>query len=53
MIVPQMGVGTFRLGGQTVIDSIKNALNAGYRAIDTAQIYNNEAEVGKQSMKVM
>ena len=47
MIVPQMGVGTFRLGGQTVIDSIKNALNAGYRAIDTAQIYGNEAEVGQ------
>lgn len=47
MIVPQFGVGTFRLSGQTVIDSIKNALSVGYRAIDTAQIYGNEAEVGQ------
>ncbi|MDQ9011444.1 2,5-didehydrogluconate reductase DkgB [Acinetobacter gerneri] len=46
MIVPQIGVGTFRLSGQTVIDSVKNALNVGYRAVDTAQIYGNEAEVG-------
>ncbi len=47
MIVPKFGVGTFRLSGQTVIDSVKNALSAGYRAIDTAQIYGNEAEVGQ------
>ena len=46
-IVPQFGVGTFRLSGQTVIDSVKNALDVGYRAIDTAQIYGNEAEVGQ------
>ncbi|WP_445116929.1 2,5-didehydrogluconate reductase DkgB [Acinetobacter sp. WZC-1] len=47
MIVPKFGVGTFRLSGQTVIDSIKTALNVGYRAVDTAQIYGNEAEVGQ------
>lgn len=47
MIVPQFGVGTFRLSGQTVIDSVKTALEVGYRAIDTAQIYENEAEVGQ------
>ncbi|ATO19180.1 2,5-didehydrogluconate reductase DkgB [Acinetobacter sp. LoGeW2-3] len=46
-IVPQMGVGTFRLSGQTVIDSVKTALEVGYRAVDTAQIYANEAEVGQ------
>lgn len=46
-IVPQFGVGTFRLTGQTVIDSVKNALEVGYRAVDTAQIYGNEAEVGQ------
>ncbi|KAF5297820.1 hypothetical protein FQR65_LT19678 [Abscondita terminalis] len=46
-IVPQFGVGTFRLSGQTVIDSVKNALDVGYRAVDTAQIYGNEAEVGQ------
>ena len=46
-IIPQFGVGTFRLTGQTVIDSVKNALDIGYRAVDTAQIYGNEADVGQ------
>ncbi|WP_439891524.1 2,5-didehydrogluconate reductase DkgB [Ralstonia sp. 25C] len=45
--VPVFGVGTFRLKGQTVIDSVRTALELGYRAIDTAQIYENEAEVGQ------
>jgi 2,5-diketo-D-gluconate reductase B len=30
-----------------VIDSVKNGLDVGYRVIDTAQIYGNEAEVGQ------
>ncbi|HHA2562664.1 TPA: 2,5-didehydrogluconate reductase DkgB, partial [Stenotrophomonas maltophilia] len=47
MSVPSFGVGTFRLTGQTVIDSVRNALDVGYRAVDTAQIYGNEAEVGQ------
>lgn len=46
-IVPQFGVGTFRLSGQTVINSVKTALEVGYNAVDTAQIYANEAEVGQ------
>lgn len=46
MIVPQFGIGTFRLTGDTVIHSVKTALELGYRAVDTAQIYGNEAEVG-------
>ena len=47
MTVPAFGLGTFRLKGQTVIDSVRDALELGYRAIDTAQIYDNEAEVGQ------
>jgi len=47
MSIPAFGLGTFRLKGQTVIDSVRNALEVGYRAIDTAQIYENEAEVGQ------
>lgn len=47
MTIPSFGVGTFRLNGQTVIDSVHNALDVGYRAVDTAQIYGNEAEVGQ------
>lgn len=47
MTLPAFGLGTFRLQGQTVIDSVRTALELGYRAIDTAQIYGNEAEVGR------
>jgi 2,5-diketo-D-gluconate reductase B len=47
MHMPLIGAGTFRLQGQTVIDSVANALALGYRHIDTAQIYGNEAEVGE------
>ncbi len=45
--IPPFGVGTFRLTGQAATDSVRNALEVGYRAIDTAQIYGNEAEVGQ------
>lgn len=45
--IPAFGLGTFRLQGQVVIDSVKNGLDVGYRVIDTAQIYGNEAEVGQ------
>lgn len=47
MTVPAFGLGTFRLKDQVVIDSVTNGLEVGYRVIDTAQIYGNEAEVGK------
>ncbi|NDZ17399.1 2,5-didehydrogluconate reductase DkgB [Variovorax sp. WS11] len=45
--IPRFGLGTFRLQGQTVIDSVENGLTLGYRLVDTAQIYGNEAEVGQ------
>lgn len=45
--IPDLGLGTFRLTGAAVIDSVRNALDVGYRAIDTAQIYGNEAEIGQ------
>jgi 2,5-diketo-D-gluconate reductase B len=47
MSIPALGLGTFRLKDQVVIDSVSTALELGYRAIDTAQIYGNEAEVGQ------
>ena len=45
--VPAFGLGTFRLQGQVVIDSVSSGLELGYRVIDTAQIYENEADVGQ------
>ncbi|GGC94086.1 2,5-didehydrogluconate reductase DkgB [Halopseudomonas salina] len=47
MGIPTIGLGTYRLKGQEVIDSVSQALQLGYRHIDTAQIYENEAQVGK------
>jgi 2,5-diketo-D-gluconate reductase B len=47
MSIPPIGLGTFRLQGQQVIDSVLTGLDVGYRHIDTAQIYGNEAEIGQ------
>jgi 2,5-diketo-D-gluconate reductase B len=47
MNLPVFGLGTFRLKDQIVIDSVRNGLELGYRVIDTAQIYGNEAQVGQ------
>ncbi len=47
MNLPVFGLGTFRLKDQVVIDSVRNGLELGYRVIDTAQIYGNEAQVGQ------
>ena len=45
--VPPFGLGTFRLKDQVVRDSVRDALELGYRAIDTAQGYSNEGEIGE------
>jgi 2,5-diketo-D-gluconate reductase B len=39
-------MGTFRLKGDDARDAVKSALSLGYRHIDTAQMYENEAAVG-------
>ncbi|WP_111497530.1 MULTISPECIES: 2,5-didehydrogluconate reductase DkgB [Marinobacter] len=44
--LPPIGMGTFRLKGDIARDAVRSALSLGYRHIDTAQIYGNEAEVG-------
>lgn len=46
-VVPSFGLGTFRLKEQVAVDAVRNALELGYRHVDTAQIYGNEAEVGQ------
>ncbi|NOH26784.1 2,5-didehydrogluconate reductase DkgB [Vibrio mediterranei] len=45
--IPTLGAGTFRLKDDDAYKSVEMALNAGYRHIDTAQIYGNEKEVGQ------
>lgn len=45
--IPQFGLGTYRLTGEDCVDTLKYALDLGIRHIDTAQMYQNEAEVGR------
>ncbi|WP_163576621.1 2,5-didehydrogluconate reductase DkgB [Halomonas faecis] len=45
--IPNPGFGTFRLEGDVLENAVKSALAAGYRHIDTAQMYGNETEVGE------
>jgi 2,5-diketo-D-gluconate reductase B len=45
--VPSLGLGTWRLSGQECVRAVERALDLGYRHIDTAQMYANEAEVGR------
>jgi 2,5-diketo-D-gluconate reductase B len=44
--VPALGFGTWPLSGRACRDAVRTALELGYRHIDTAQMYGNEAEVG-------
>ncbi|MEP7453119.1 aldo/keto reductase [Phyllobacterium sp. SB3] len=45
--IPAIGFGTFRMPGADVLRMVPAALKLGYRHVDTAQIYGNEAEVGE------
>ena len=44
--IPKIGLGTWQNTGQQCAHSVKTALDAGYRHIDTAQMYDNEQQVG-------
>ncbi len=45
--IPAIGLGTWELRGRTCARIVEQALRLGYRHIDTAQIYENEREVGE------
>jgi diketogulonate reductase-like aldo/keto reductase len=45
--LPMIGFGTWRLRGRSARGAVLEALGAGYRHLDTATMYANEAEVGQ------
>ncbi|MBP2547600.1 diketogulonate reductase-like aldo/keto reductase [Neorhizobium galegae] len=45
--IPALGFGTFRMPGADILRILPKALELGFRHVDTAQIYGNEAEVGQ------
>lgn len=44
--IPALGYGTWELRGEAGAKGVTKAIEVGYRHVDTAQIYENEAEVG-------
>lgn len=46
LTMPKLGLGTFRMTGPECTEAVLGALALGYRHIDTAKMYGNEAEVG-------
>lgn len=44
--MPLVGFGTFMLSGETCVKAVAEAIQSGYRMIDTAEAYGNEKEVG-------
>jgi 2,5-diketo-D-gluconate reductase B len=45
--IPAIGLGTWELRGRTCARLVEQAVRLGYRHIDTAQVYENEREVGE------
>jgi len=45
--IPQLGYGTFQVPPEETAAAVRAALDAGYRHIDTAQLYHNERGVGE------
>ncbi len=45
--IPAIGLGTWELRGRSCARIVEQALKLGYRHIDTAQVYENEREVGE------
>ena len=45
--IPKLGLGTWFIDNEAVVQAVKDAVQLGYRHIDTAQAYQNEEGVGK------
>src|SRR4029434_10380737 len=45
--IPAIGLGTWELRGRTCARLVEQAIRLGYRHIDTAEMYDNEREVGE------
>jgi 2,5-diketo-D-gluconate reductase A len=45
--IPQLGFGVFQIEPKDTVEAVSEALEIGYRHIDTAEMYGNEKEVGE------
>ncbi len=46
-LMPALGLGTWQLSGGGCERTVRQAIEMGYRHIDTAEMYGNEAEIGR------
>ena len=46
-LIPQLGLGVYKLEAASAANLVASAIDSGYRRIDTAALYLNEAEVGQ------
>lgn len=44
--MPQLGLGVYKVGQDIAVQLVQQAIEVGYRRIDTAALYDNEVEVG-------
>lgn len=45
-LIPQLGLGVYKVQQDVAVDVVRTALDLGYRRVDTAALYDNEHEVG-------
>ena len=45
--IPKLGIGTWQNTGDQCVETVRHAVEMGYRHVDTAQVYDNEREVGE------
>mmetsp|Transcript_3843 Transcript_3843/g.3810 ORF Transcript_3843/g.3810 Transcript_3843/m.3810 type:complete len:623 (+) Transcript_3843:21-1889(+) len=53
IIMPSLGLGTWQLNGNLCEEIVFDAIQIGYRHIDTAQAYGNEKEVGNAILRAL
>ena len=51
--MPLLGLGTYKLRGEDLIRSVREAIDLGYRHFDTATLYENEEELGQALNEAM
>jgi len=45
--IPQLGLGVYKVSQESAVNLIRDAIEVGYKRIDTAALYGNEQEVGQ------
>lgn len=53
LTMPQIHLGVYLMSGSEASQAVKHALDAGYRAFDSAQMYRNEKQVGSAILDYM